>query len=705
MDEKPIGGENLSAFLASKIMSVFLMLSAVLAQAPKSWQEIYKDFILSAPVSRALLYDIDADGTPELVASAPRLAVYAIEGGKAVKKASLEEVPDYSFAAPADSGEAGLYVFAVDHDKHNCVISRMGPDFKLTEAGLIEWNADFSFSTGKALVEKYFLSGMAVSQSEFRERSPAGEPLSMPFVKSSNAEVASHAIEALLSSHPNQGGNPEFHYHWMQGQGMTYTGMYAQYPNWRFDTFPFPNMNPGSLPENWLLMIDGTLVPEPSLLVSEGERYIPMDVAEKRLPSLKGGLRAAKNDGKDYVAASSLASLGASVDVCGAYGELKILAIESKPVDRKYSKGYALDIVGKARESAIDDTQKLFQEHNGRLDETLEQSRNLEIKTESDAGRYYVFSIPEAAETVLFNSVTGAFYGESIYSVSSAGPGTGKIEKVNKSYYVAEADNIGGLAVMPNENPPQVRYADGTVERFSGEFVGLFINGGIVKNANVVIENGRCLVPLRLISESLGAAVEWDEKAREVTIKDGDHTIKLVVGSLSPTLDGREIKIDAAPKIIGDRAYVPLRFISESLGCDVAWSDGSDTWPRYALGMRHAMVSRYGSLSATEKEDALKDAKYQLTYGYGAKYEIYFQDLYELPASPTQEEKIRYMITNLQYLAENDRYYAFYAGEGCQVWIDKFRYTGTPLIWKDGDVQTFAMFYMYSKESMDIFSF
>ncbi|MDR1639310.1 MAG: copper amine oxidase N-terminal domain-containing protein [Clostridiales bacterium] len=691
----------MSVFLASKIAAVFVLLSTILAQAqaPKSWEEIYKEFMLSAPSSRAMLYDIDADGTPELVSRSPKLAVHAIEGGKAVKKASFEEA-GYSFALPADSAETGLYILSANLDKHNCVISKINSDFKIEEVGLIEWNADFNFSTGIPLAETFFLNGKSVSENEFREQSPVGDALSMPFVKSADADATSHAIEALINSYPNQGGNPEFYYSYMQGQGMTYTGMHTDYPNRRFDTFPFPNLNPLSLPENCLLMIDGTLVPEAGLLTSGGERYIPISVAEKKLPSFKGNLKTTSIAGKDYVAASSLTSLVSGSDVSDAYGSLKILAIESKSFSRNYSKDYALDILSKTRKADIEAEQKQFQEQNGRIDEKLENARTLEIKAGADLGRYYVFSIPGTSATYLFNSITGAIYGESLYCVASAIPGLGDLGL--RSVSKQSSLNLGGMAVTPNAKPLQIRYANGTLEQFSGEFIGLFLNGNIVKNANVVIENDRCLVPLRLISESLGATVEWDEKSREVAIKDGDHVIRLIIGNLSPTLDGQEIKIDVAPKIIGGYTYVPLRFISESLGCDVAWSDGSDTWPRYMLGIRHAMISRIENPYNTTKENALEDAKYELTYGYGAKYEIYFQDLFELPSSPTQEEKIRHMITNLSYINENDRFFAFDVGNGRQVWIDKLR-AMDPLIWKNGEVQTFTVFYKGSKEAMDIF--
>ncbi len=86
-----------------------------------------------------------------------------------------------------------------------------------------------------------------------------------------------------------------------------------------------------------------------------------------------------------------------------------------------------------------------------------------------------------------------------------------------------------------------------------------------------VIVNVRTLVPLRAIFEALGAAVEWDPTTRTVSATRDDIHLSLVVDTNIINKNGTDIKIDVPAQIIGDRTMVPVRAISESLNASVNW--------------------------------------------------------------------------------------------------------------------------------------
>ncbi len=86
------------------------------------------------------------------------------------------------------------------------------------------------------------------------------------------------------------------------------------------------------------------------------------------------------------------------------------------------------------------------------------------------------------------------------------------------------------------------------------------------------LKNKYTLVPLRFISENLGANVRWDGKTKTVTITDGDKTIKLVEGKKTVSVNGKTVSIDTAIEIKKGTTFVPLRFISEQLGAKVQWN-------------------------------------------------------------------------------------------------------------------------------------
>ncbi|MDH7577577.1 MAG: copper amine oxidase N-terminal domain-containing protein [Bacillota bacterium] len=87
-----------------------------------------------------------------------------------------------------------------------------------------------------------------------------------------------------------------------------------------------------------------------------------------------------------------------------------------------------------------------------------------------------------------------------------------------------------------------------------------------------VLEGGRVLVPLRVIFEALGASVTYDPAAKKITAVRGQDQIILTVGSLSAFKNDALVKLDVPPRIVGGRTLVPLRFVSEALGCEVDWN-------------------------------------------------------------------------------------------------------------------------------------
>lgn len=94
---------------------------------------------------------------------------------------------------------------------------------------------------------------------------------------------------------------------------------------------------------------------------------------------------------------------------------------------------------------------------------------------------------------------------------------------------------------------------------------------------NPIIENDRTLVPVRKIFEELGADVQWNEQNAVVTATRDNTQIRLQINSNWMLQDGELVYLDAAPKIVNDRTLVPLRAISESFGAQVEWDAGSRT--------------------------------------------------------------------------------------------------------------------------------
>lgn len=81
----------------------------------------------------------------------------------------------------------------------------------------------------------------------------------------------------------------------------------------------------------------------------------------------------------------------------------------------------------------------------------------------------------------------------------------------------------------------------------------------------------RILIPVRFVSEELGAKVDWDLANQKVTITDSSHTVVLIVGKKQITVNGKTKTLDTAASVKNSRTYVPIRFVSEALGATVEW--------------------------------------------------------------------------------------------------------------------------------------
>jgi Ca2+-binding RTX toxin-like protein len=83
----------------------------------------------------------------------------------------------------------------------------------------------------------------------------------------------------------------------------------------------------------------------------------------------------------------------------------------------------------------------------------------------------------------------------------------------------------------------------------------------------------RTMVPVRFISEVMGAEVEWIDAERKVVIRKADKEIVLVIDSNKAYVNGQEILLDCDAKIMPPgRTFVPVRFISETLGARVEYN-------------------------------------------------------------------------------------------------------------------------------------
>lgn len=88
-----------------------------------------------------------------------------------------------------------------------------------------------------------------------------------------------------------------------------------------------------------------------------------------------------------------------------------------------------------------------------------------------------------------------------------------------------------------------------------------------------IIQNGRTLVPLRSIFEALGAEVSWYQSTGSIYCYRNDASISLTVNDHYAYINGSQVYVDQPPIIVNSRTLVPVRVVSEALGATVVWDN------------------------------------------------------------------------------------------------------------------------------------
>jgi phosphate transport system substrate-binding protein len=92
-----------------------------------------------------------------------------------------------------------------------------------------------------------------------------------------------------------------------------------------------------------------------------------------------------------------------------------------------------------------------------------------------------------------------------------------------------------------------------------------------------IVENGTTLVPLRFISENLGAEVDWDQSSKKATVKTAGYTVVFTIDSKSYTVNGQTKTLAVAPSVVNGSTMLPIRAFAESIGAEVNYNSATNT--------------------------------------------------------------------------------------------------------------------------------
>lgn len=110
----------------------------------------------------------------------------------------------------------------------------------------------------------------------------------------------------------------------------------------------------------------------------------------------------------------------------------------------------------------------------------------------------------------------------------------------------------------------------------SAQSISIIMDGEKVSfDTAPIVKDGRTLVPLRGIFEEMGLTVAWKNDTRTATISGYEFIIELKENAKTAVVNGKNLQLDVPAQLHQQRMYVPLRFVSESVGSQVAWNENN----------------------------------------------------------------------------------------------------------------------------------
>lgn len=136
---------------------------------------------------------------------------------------------------------------------------------------------------------------------------------------------------------------------------------------------------------------------------------------------------------------------------------------------------------------------------------------------------------------------------------------------LNSIYFVSNVDFL-----IVNENDTAKLSSFNTSNPSKG--ISIEINNKIISSdISPIQENDSTFVPIRVISENLGAKVDYNPENKKITISKDEDVILLTLNNKTALTNGISSTLTVAPKLINGTTFVPIRLIAEAFNCDVQW--------------------------------------------------------------------------------------------------------------------------------------
>lgn len=179
--------------------------------------------------------------------------------------------------------------------------------------------------------------------------------------------------------------------------------------------------------------------------------------------------------------------------------------------------------------------------------------------------------IPQGAQSGSFSISMTGYYNAGERGLNVSGSFTGSADSVDDYWQNDDWDYSSEEYGYDDYSSEEYGYDDYS----QNNEVGVYMDGWPLSfDVPPVIEDGRTLVPIRKIVESMGGTVNWYEDGTIDIEKDGTY-ITLFIDYQTALVDGEPVYLDVPPRVVDGRTLVPLRFVAETFGLSVDWDEST----------------------------------------------------------------------------------------------------------------------------------
>ena len=179
--------------------------------------------------------------------------------------------------------------------------------------------------------------------------------------------------------------------------------------------------------------------------------------------------------------------------------------------------------------------------------------------------------------------------------------------------YIALTLALGLLIPSVSFGAPKIEYGKFIV---GGKTQKIALANVSVDSAPLTVSSGevpplvidsRTLVPVKLVTEKLGAQISWNAKTEEVTIKKSDKTIVLKINSSTAKVNGKSKTLPdkVSPIIVNSRTMVPLKFIADEFSLTVNYNAANNSTNLISKSGEHVNDALFPADTVVNTEDIL----------------------------------------------------------------------------------------------------